>query len=310
MKLTIVIPTHNCAPYLLTSIGSVLPQLERDSELLIINDGSTDNTRELLGPFTQYPNVRITENPRPSGLGNVRNQALALARGRYLAWLDADDFSTADRFRRQMDVLDSKPHIGAVGSHTHTFGKLHELWRMPLSPDHIRFRMIFGNCMMNSTCMFRLDLARRHGLRFNQDLAPAEDYDFWLRLAQHAELTNVDDVLSYYRLHANQATHLQSERSRNALRSILGRQLSENNLPLVGREFDLHLRLAGLPQGDAPEPADIIRRYRVKMRAHISRRLGADPELFRQLEELLGRAVKPPGRRRWRTLLRRVRGWF
>jgi glycosyltransferase involved in cell wall biosynthesis len=204
---TVVMPSYDAAAFVGEAVESVLAQTIADWELIVVDDGSTDGTPEIVAG---YDDSRVRLLPiEHSGLPAVaRNRGLALSESRYVAFLDADDVWLPDKLARQLEVLDSRPEVGLV--HTgfeqlRDTGVLEPYVPPPeLSASGPQFeRLAVGNYIANSSVLLRRDLLARHG-SFDEDarLRGTEDFELWLRLSPHTTFAYVDEPLVVYRLHA------------------------------------------------------------------------------------------------------------
>lgn len=207
-KVSVLMTVYNAERYLRSAIESVLNQSFSDFELLIVDDGSTDHSREIINSYGD-PRIRVTWNPTNRGECYTRNRALESARGKYVAVLDADDVALPDRLGHQVEVLDKAPDILLVGSVSELIdneGKVNGILRVPTDPLEIRWRLLFGNCIIHSTTMFRLEDARAVG--GYGDFPFAQDFDLWRRLSLRGRFSNIETPLSQYRVHSTSATQI------------------------------------------------------------------------------------------------------
>jgi glycosyltransferase involved in cell wall biosynthesis len=216
---TVFIPAHNAAPFLDAAVESVVAQTFGDFELLIIDDGSRDRTRELAQAWAARDSrIRVVSREN-RGRPATRNEAFDRARGRYLAVLDADDLSAPHRLERQVAYMDAHPDVAVCGSHN-----LHVrhpvdlrqarlsrsiLRKHPTGVRGIRAVQFFDCAIRQSTAMFRMDTVRARGYRYNPAYPLAEDFELWSRILQSDIVANLPEVLGYYRRHDGQSTHLQ-----------------------------------------------------------------------------------------------------
>jgi glycosyltransferase involved in cell wall biosynthesis len=199
-------PAYDAAAFVGEAIESVLAQTFTDWELVIVDDGSTDNTREVVAVHDD-PRVRLLTIEH-SGLPAVaRNRGLAASESRYVGFLDADDLWRPHKLARQLAVFDSRPEVGLV----HTgFERLRDGLLEPyVPPPQLRAsgpefeRLAVGHYIANSSVLLRRELLTRHGF-FDEDprLGGTEDFELWMRLAPHSTFAYVDEPLAVYRLHA------------------------------------------------------------------------------------------------------------
>jgi len=203
--ITVVIPAYNAAAFVGEAIESVLAQTFTDWKLVVVDDGSTDETAVAVAAYDD-PRVRLLTIDH-SGLPAVaRNRGLATAESRYVAFLDADDLWRPRKLARQIAVVDSRPEVGLVHTNFEQLrnGTLEAYVPPPgLTASGPTFeRIAVGNYIANSSVLLRSELLTRHGL-FDEDprLRGSEDFELWLRLAPHTTFAYVDEPLLVYRLH-------------------------------------------------------------------------------------------------------------
>jgi glycosyltransferase involved in cell wall biosynthesis len=205
-KVSVLMPVYNAEKYLRLAIESVLNQSFSDFELLIVDDGSTDGSREIIRSYGDQ-RIHATWNSTNRGECYTRNRALESARGKYVAVSDADDVALPGRFGQQVEFLDRAHDILVVGGFSELIdneGKVNGVMRVPTDPLEIRWRLLFGNCMIHSTAMFRLEDARAVG--GYGDFPFAQDFDLWRRLSLRGRFANIETPLSQYRVHNTSAT--------------------------------------------------------------------------------------------------------
>ncbi|MBW1990739.1 MAG: glycosyltransferase family 2 protein [Deltaproteobacteria bacterium] len=181
-QVSVIIPTWNRAGWVTEAVSSVLAQTFRDFELLVVDDGSDDDTLEALAPF--YRRLKLLRRSRRRGVSAARNLGIAVARGQWLAFLDSDDLWLPDKLARQVAFLEEHPHL--------LICQTEELWirngrRVNPPATHRKvgghiFLPSLQRCMVSpSAVMLHRRLLEEVGT-FDEALPAAEDYDFWLRL--------------------------------------------------------------------------------------------------------------------------------
>lgn len=240
-RVSVVMPVYNGERYVRAAIDSILTQSFRDFELVIINDGSTDGSAQVIESYRDSRIVYVC-NPENTGLASVRNKGLDIARGEYIAWLDCDDISLPDRLKMQVDLLDANPLIGLCGTWVKTIdGTTEDIWQYPTNPEFIRARMLFDDPLATSSIMMRADCVRERGLRFNLDHPPAEDYELWERISQHWRATNIPEVLTLYRIHPMQTSVTKAQMQKDSVWAIQNRLLMQLGIEASPEETLLHL---------------------------------------------------------------------
>lgn len=200
-KISVILPVYNAQAYLRESIESILSQSSADFELIIVNDGSTDHSLEIIQSYTDERIVLI--NQSNAGLPISLNRAIAIAKGQYLARQDADDISLPTRLAEQAAYLDEHPACSLLGSWASILVDSTPTDRSLQHPHvngDIQIKLLFFNCFVHSSVMIRKNALAKSGLYPEEpDKFPPEDYDLWLRIAQYFEVANLPKVLLEYR---------------------------------------------------------------------------------------------------------------
>ena len=198
---SVVLPVFNGARYLREAIDSILGQSFRDFELIIINDGSKDDSGSII---EQYDDPRIRYYIQSNmGLAGALNRGIGFARGRYVARQDQDDVSRTTRLAQQVRFLDDHPEFGMVGTRA-------EIWiegqstpvsfKHPCDDDALRFNLLFNNPFVHSSMMIRTEVFSEVGTYCtDKSRQPPEDYELWSRVARSFKVGNLDEVLHVYR---------------------------------------------------------------------------------------------------------------
>lgn len=239
---SVVIPCYNAARFIYQSIDSILKQTFSAIELIIVDDGSTDDTVRLIREFKDQ---RIKLILLEENLGNyyARNTGIRAAQGKYIAMFDADDVSECNRIEIQYNYLEARRHVGAIGSNYHLIneageiiGKVHRDCKYP----EFKIRLLGNNYMLQSTIMIRRHLISRHQLFYQLKYTVASDYDFVTRCSQYFPIYNIPEFLVRYRFHDRQLSSTRmakqiefSKAIRRGLFMELDESLVENNYHLI-----------------------------------------------------------------------------
>jgi len=202
--ISVITPVHNAEAYLPDSIQSILSQSFPDFEYIIIDDASTDNSWQIITDFAQQDDrIKPIRNTQKQSLSQVRNQALDMAKGKYVAKIDADDISAPQRLQTQVAYLEKSPQIILCGAGVQYFSKdqLLSQWVLNIDSLEIKCRLLFENCFANSTIMMRKDIIEQHHIRYQSDFDFSEDYGFWSALAQQGDLAIIPEILAKVRQH-------------------------------------------------------------------------------------------------------------
>jgi glycosyl transferase family 2 len=205
-RISVVLPVRDGAAFLEQALESVLSQTLRELELIVIDDGSTDRTPEILaGAAARDRRVRVL----PCGSGGVvpaLNEGCAAASAPFIARLDADDVALPERLEQQVAVLDAHPEVGLVGGAYFAIdpaGVRRATFRPPTHDAALRARLAKYNVFAHPAVAFRRDAFEQAG---GYRLAEAEDYDLWLRISEHWQLAAVPEPVLEYRYHHGQVS--------------------------------------------------------------------------------------------------------
>jgi GT2 family glycosyltransferase len=229
---SVVMSVYNGERYLPEAVESILNQTLQDFEFIVIDDGSTDRTPDIL---RSYPELEVVSQPN-AGLTPSLNRGFRLAQGRYIARMDADDVALPTRFERQVAYLDAHPQVGLLGTAYYQIddqGKILRQVVMPCSDHELRLALARYNPFLHSSIMVRKELAEKLGY-YDEDerYKCCEDYEFWIRLARRSQLANLDEALVKWRLHqANVTTRDDDHKLRGDVR-LRSRVIREQGLPL------------------------------------------------------------------------------
>ncbi|MFC4872879.1 glycosyltransferase family 2 protein [Negadavirga shengliensis] len=244
--LSVVMPVYNGEKYLKEAIDCVLIQTFEDFELIIIDDGSRDNSAAIIGEYKDV-RIRYLKNDRNRGIAYTRNRGLQEARGEYLAWMDCDDLISPDRFELQLDFLEKHPRFGICGTWLTRFDETKsEVAKSPTDPELIKATLLFKPAVWNATAMYRLSWVRAAGLSFDTRLTVAEDYDFYYEASKHFPMANLP--LSLYQYRDSESSIMRSfeheeEKSLAIHKIIYEKALRDMGVNATGQQLQLHRRI-------------------------------------------------------------------
>jgi glycosyltransferase involved in cell wall biosynthesis len=224
-RVSVLMTTYNGAATIGASIDSILAQSFRDFELLIVDDGSTDDTPAIIERIRD-PRLRLLRTGSRSGIVAARNHGFAAARGHTIAPLDHDDVSDTERLARQVAFLDANPDVVLVATEIRILRE-----GMIAAPHHpragdplaLRWLLLIDNPITWSSVMFRADAVRRLGSFLRPEFELADDFDFYHRLLGVGAIARLKEVLTTYRYHAANASLARAEAlNANAARVLCG----------------------------------------------------------------------------------------
>lgn len=196
-KVSILLPTYQSEKYLIETLYSIEAQTFQDYELLIVDDGSTDQTLEIIQGFGDK-RIRIVEGNK-KGLADALNIGIVSARGDYIARIDADDLMTYNRIEKQVSYLDAHPKVAVCGGWQQYFGLSTYLHAPPASTEQCKANLLFRCDICHSTVMLRRSFFLEHNLFYDSRYA-AEDFELWTRVLSCGEITNLQEILGFYRV--------------------------------------------------------------------------------------------------------------
>lgn len=227
-KVSIVMPAYNAEKYINETINSILNQSYKDFEFIIINDGSSDRTKEII---LSYSDERIVylENEKNSGIVVTLNKGLEKASGEYIARMDSDDISLVNRLEKQVEFMDKNLDVGVLGTGICVFGdSINDQERVfTTNSEQLKAELIFNSCIAHPTVMIRSSILKNNNLNYSEEFAGAEDYHLWWRIAKVSKIATLPDILVKYRLHASQITKVKDERYYKMMQRLMDIRFSD-----------------------------------------------------------------------------------
>jgi glycosyltransferase involved in cell wall biosynthesis len=243
-RVTVLMSVYNGQGFLRPAIQSILSQTFTDFEFLIIDDGSTDATVEIVRSFPDR-RIKLFLNGSNIGLISSLNQGLSLATGEYIARMDADDISLSTRLERQVAFMDAHPRVGVCGSWLETFGiPPKSRWSPPADDAQIRCEHLFHSDIYHPTVILRKDFFAQHNLSYNKRMTHAEDYDLWVRAGRVMQFANIPEILLHHRIHHDSVGTIYSDEQCKCSQGIRTRQLRELGIDPSDEEIRLHSHLS------------------------------------------------------------------
>lgn len=207
--ISVLMPVYNNGAFLREAVDSIIGQTFADFEILLYNDGSTDNTEEILASYNDG-RLRVVNSSENKGLIHLLNTGISEARGKYIARMDGDDISMPDRFEKQFAFMDANPEIGICGTQLEVIGTGQNILR-PTTDDDLRWWIFRGTPFAHPSVMIRASVLRENNLRYDPQAYLVEDYDLWWRMAKYCRIANLSDVLLRYRIHSGQESTAKSD---------------------------------------------------------------------------------------------------
>lgn len=242
--ITVLMTVYNGRKLLPEAIESILAQSHRDFELLIINDGSTDDSLALLHTYTD-PRIRIIDQQPNRGIHHTLNRGLREARGRYVAIMDQDDIATPRRLECLYARMEAQPDLVLCGSAIETFGD-HPVpsWVRYFEPDALKVALLFENPICHPSVMLRLSTLADNALQY-PDMPYAEEYCLWVTLSRLRPIANHPEPLLRYRSHPQQVSRMRNAIQCASMDLVILDQLKTLGLHATARQLAVHKLLGG-----------------------------------------------------------------
>lgn len=242
--ITVLMPVYNGAKYLIAAVDSILNQSFPNFEFLIIDDGSSDETADLLKSYKD-PRVKILKHDKNRGFAYSLNEGIKLAMGKYIARMDVDDISLPDRLYEQIKYLDNHSEVDIIGSSAKRIGVIKKsFWMPPLTHNEIKATLLFESSFAHPTVMVRNKLCKMASFKYIGKYRPAEDYELWSRIADVAKMGNLKQVLLFYRIHSSQDSSVYSGPKEKSAAEIRAHIIIKTGIIPSKEELRYHQMLA------------------------------------------------------------------
>lgn len=198
----------NAEKHIATAIRSIQNQTYENLEIIVIDDGSTDQTYDIIKSI-QDNRIILRKNNQNKGVAYSRNRYLELATGKFLAVLDADDEWKKNKIEVQVLFMQNNPDCVACGTYANRIDRLlktKQVWKYPTNSKDCKVHLMWGNIAIHSTILIRTSIINKFGLKYNEDLKQAEDYNLYTNLIAHGEIINIPKVHLTYNIHQDQLT--------------------------------------------------------------------------------------------------------
>lgn len=251
--LSVIMPVYNGEKYLSETIESILNQTFTDFELLILNDNSTDGTQAIIERYQQKDSrISVTVKEVNVGPANLRNEGFSLAKGEYIALMDADDIALPTRFEKQIQVLNAHPEVGVCGTWFTFFGgKKDKTVRQPENHNKIKVSFLSSCSIGNPTVMVRKSALGEY--RFENQYVPVEDYDLWSRMITTTNFYIVQESLLNYRQHDSNISKTKIDNVNRSVRAVKINMLKQFGIDSSDADIDAYLNALTLKRKLTPE---------------------------------------------------------
>ncbi len=201
---SVLLPMYNASLFIQDAVESILVQTFPYFELVIIDDASTDNSLAIVKNI-EDERIVIIKKQKNTGYTDSLNYGLTIAKGKFIARMDADDISMPERLEIQVNFLNKNPDIILCGSWFRILNS-NETVKHPITHAEISIALLDYCAIGHPTVMFRKEEFIKNNLYYDKNMEPAEDHDLWVRAIRIGKLQNIPNVLLKYRLHNNQVS--------------------------------------------------------------------------------------------------------
>lgn len=197
---SVVMSVYNSEKYLKEAIDSILNQTYTNFEFIIINDGSTDSSLDIIQKYMKKDGRIVLISRENKGLPYSLNEGIGKAKGKYIARMDADDISLPTRFEEQVKFMESNEEVGVCGTYVEFFGlRNNKTWKTPITDEECKITLMIGSCFAHPSVFIRKIILTNNKLCYDNDMYTAQDYALWSALATHTSFANIPKTLLKYR---------------------------------------------------------------------------------------------------------------
>lgn len=204
-KVSVVISTYNDEAYIQEAVDSILNQTIEDIELIVVNDGSTDRTGEILQSIKDERLIILT-NDTNKGIAYSRNRAMKISKGDYIAQMDGDDVSLSRRLELQYNYMEKNRNVSVCGAYAKCFGRSNGVIAPKENSQSLKCDLLFASPLPHSTWMMRKSDVIRYGLYYDETYRTSLDYELMYRSLDDFEIACIQEVLVKYRVHSKSIT--------------------------------------------------------------------------------------------------------
>lgn len=266
-QITVLMPVYNAGRYLKEAIDSILSQTHMHFVFLIINDGSTDDSKEIILSYTDK-RIQYIENEKNIGLVSTLNKGLKLTETIFLARMDADDIAFPERLQIQFDFMQSNPDIGVCGAAYEIFGYQNYCVQPPRKSEDIKAALLFTNVICHPLVFLRTQILKENNIEFGvsfdykdnfkHTILELEDYALWHKLRPITKFENIDQVLLKYRIEGQNLTSKKKELISERKKIFYSWLLQELEIIPSENNLSMHISLKNVHHCESPKDISLF----------------------------------------------------
>lgn len=224
---SVVIPMYNCRQFVFHALNSIVEQTFFDIEIIVVNDGSSDGSAEIVKKLKDS-RIRIIDNAGNLGISQSLNRGIREARGDYIARMDADDYAMPFRLAAQLKYFSNNPYVSLCATSVEAFGETSWTSHNVDDSSLLQCSLFVANPFVHPSVMWRKDEFERHDLWYDPNYDGNEDFELWQRAAKHLKFGFLDTTLLMYRIHSGSVTGSKhAGKTRKLQISLIDRMFSE-----------------------------------------------------------------------------------
>ena len=215
-KVTVLLSVYNGEDYIKNAIISVLEQTYTDFDLLLMDDGSTDKSAEIIHSF-EDDRIKYIKNEQNMGLTKTLNKGLNLTDSEYIIRMDSDDICYPERFEKQIKYMDENKHLVVSGSNVRQFSATGWDYKTNVNtkPEEIRTELLFNCPLKHPSVIMRNSIIKKENYQYSTEHIATEDFGLWRKISEKYDLGNLKNVLMDYRIH-DQGISVQANKKRES----------------------------------------------------------------------------------------------
>ncbi len=239
MKVSVIMPVYNAENFIGQSIQSVLKQTFEDFELIVIDDGSTDSSKNIILSFDDK-RIQYLQNEKNMGVVKTLNKGISICSGEYIIRMDADDICEPQRFEKQIQFIEKNPGIGLCGTWAQVIDEKNKITGKIVNqtdPGFISISLLFSVPLIHPSVCFKSHLLKQN---FYKEVPVAEDYELWCRLNEQTRLANLPEFLFQYRWHTSNISKEKQDIQEQNKESIIKKELLKLSLKPDDETLRIH----------------------------------------------------------------------
>jgi glycosyltransferase involved in cell wall biosynthesis len=240
--IAVLMPVYNAEKFLKEAIDSVLQQTYKNLSLVLVNDGSSDSSENIILSYSD-PRIVYLKNEKNSGIVAALNKGLENIQCEYIARMDADDIAAPDRLQKQKDFMDKNPSVGVCGCFYKMFGTRNEVVKLYQNSEEIKAYLVFGSQLCHPGVMMRTALLKEKQLSYRAAHPHMEDYDLWYRMKDLTEFANIPEVLLEYRVSGENVTLRNAATKLERKMKFYAELLSTMGITATDKQLLLHVSM-------------------------------------------------------------------